>query len=84
MLPKCFADDLGDGDSFDFGAPCEAFLEVWFEADRLNRRWRAAEAGTASLASSGEDLVDVVASFGFVDERGDHLSSIGFPDFVWP
>jgi hypothetical protein len=72
-LSKCLADDFGDGDSLSLCSPCEAFLEVWVKPDRLDRRWSVAEAGTASLASAGEDLVDVIASFGFVGQRVDEL-----------
>jgi len=37
-MSQCFADDLGDGDSFDSGPTCEAFFEFWIESDEFDRR----------------------------------------------
>jgi hypothetical protein len=48
-------------------------LRSGVKPNRLDRRWCVAEAGTAALTSSREDLVDVEAGFSFVGERVDEL-----------
>ena len=53
--------------------PAETFLELGVEADGLDRGRLDTEAGTAPLAASVDDLVDVVAGVGGVGEILDEL-----------
>jgi len=66
------------------GSASEALLEFRVEAEGLDSRRCRSERWTATLATVGNDLVDVVASFGLLGQLLDELVIDGFPDIGCP
>lgn len=61
VMSKRLADHFGRCNAVCFCAACEPFLEFRVETDGFDGRGGSAESRTASLASTADDLVDVVA-----------------------
>jgi hypothetical protein len=77
VFAEGFSDHFRDGDAFVFGSAYEQCFELGIEADRFDARRFDAEARSSAPAPPCDELIGVVAAFGFVGELLEQLVGDG-------